>query len=204
MNSTIRKNGENFLERSIEEIAFEMEISTLNEFNLENQKQSCAYDANGDSGYIQMVTDSGKNAINGKDGNNFTRNEYYYYRNEYEKDNSMTESASFRSLSGFDGLVSKKNSFEKLLADHGHLFHDHLHVSSIEYSEDIVASIDKEIEQAADDLRKDVTTIDKFIQELRMAEAKEWLKLYEETCLNDEKCNDVATNKTVKFDEIVE
>jgi len=49
-----------------------------------------------------------------------------------------------------------------------------------EYSEDIVKSLECELEDHVDDLRHDFVNIDKYVKELRIAIAKEWLNKYEE------------------------
>ena len=49
-----------------------------------------------------------------------------------------------------------------------------------EYSEDIVKSLESELEGHVKDLRRDFAHIDKYVKELRVAIAKEWLNKYEE------------------------
>jgi hypothetical protein len=49
-----------------------------------------------------------------------------------------------------------------------------------EYSEDIVKSLECELEDHVDDLRRDFVNIDKYVKELRVAIGKEWLNKYEE------------------------
>lgn len=54
----------------------------------------------------------------------------------------------------------------------------------VEYTEDIVKSVEKEIEEKASDLRKDFPNIDKHLKDLKCIITKEWLDDYKDRYLD--------------------
>ena len=72
--------------------------------------------------------------------------------------------------------------FNLVLDNHG----THLDETSlVEYTEDIMGSIENEIDECADDLRGDFPHIDNYVKELRAVIAKEWLSRFEDKFLRN-------------------
>ncbi len=64
--------------------------------------------------------------------------------------------------------------FNSILIDHGKTLNEL--DNTIEYTEDIVGSFENEVKVKADELRLDFPLIEKYVKEIRMIVAKEWIE----------------------------
>lgn len=98
----------------------------------------------------------------------------------------------------YNDKLNKYYQFNSILIDHGRNLSEKENSQLIDYTEDIAGSIEHEIQSKIDELRIDFPLIDKFIKELRMIIAKEWIGKYGEDLKNnkDGSLHIIKTNET--------
>lgn len=103
-----------------------------------------------------------------------------------------------------DFSISTQNFYKKRVEFDSILLHQGKNVTNrphlVEYSENVVESIEKEIEGKLKELRGDFPNIDKFTQELRGIIAKEWLASYQDKYLQSiDEFTKTKSNENIVF-----
>jgi hypothetical protein len=205
LNTTILNNERgfnNFLDRNMDDMALENELLNLNEFAADQAASASSSQISPGHELLKRSFLASYALDSVLDTRGVVQNGYFTL-----SDRSIDDSAEFFAsictstliLDRVADVKSSKNSAEvqSVLSTHGKMVTD---PAMVEFSEDIVASVERDINQRIEELRADVGNIEKYVHEMKMVAVKDWLRAYAYQCF--EYSQDDQIIDKVHFDEI--
>ncbi len=194
LNGNSEDNLDDFLEKDFDERALEIEISNLNEYTTSDAAAQKECDFYHDGEVVRRaILNNSTYGVFGMDTG------YYSYSDNKSKEDALALDGLF-SCTSSDKLPKNSTQMGTILTAHGRVMNNF--ESAAEFSEDIVASIEAEIDQHVDELRGDVPGIEKHVQDMKLMLAKDWLRLYADQCLEYKRNVDHEMISLIRLDEI--
>jgi hypothetical protein len=105
------------------------------------------------------------------------------YEDDEDEDDDLDDNYSII----LNGLLSNgkliDNEYSSILSNYAAKLNGKQQESLVDYKEDMVSSIERDVEEVVKDLRADYPDIDRYVQDIYLTMAKEWLGKYEDELL---------------------
>jgi hypothetical protein len=175
-----------FIEKNFDDLELEIEIMNLNiGFDTENEPSDLsAIDEIGDvlekDQAIMLNEEAHEEECYVDLSKDAKSKDTHYYLEDCEENNVLLDAVLLSSSLKKEDELKKNQDLESIITTYGHRIPSNHLTAQSEYTEDIIESVEREIERHAHDLRTDFPSIDKYIFDLRMCMAKDWLIAYED------------------------